>query len=224
MACGVPSMVVNYSAMEDHAKMPGGIPIRVERFFHEAVIETEQRRALPDNEHFCQELTKFLKMKSQQRDELSRRTREYIVEPAEVYGQTEKLPRFSYDRTAAIWTNVLRTCKIKDPATTWLAPAPSLHQPDFNLPRMDMNNTEFARWAITKVMGRPDLAHSYWAGEWIKALNCGFRIEGNQRTAVSRESMVQSLAGFVQERNEAETRRMASVRGSNPHQLAFEVF
>ena len=41
-------------------------------------------------------------MKQEQRDEWSKNTYNYMVEPAEVYGQTEKLPRFSYDRTAAI--------------------------------------------------------------------------------------------------------------------------
>jgi glycosyltransferase involved in cell wall biosynthesis len=221
---GVPVMAVNYSAMEDHCNTPGGIPINVQRFFYEPVIETEQRRALPDNEHFGQQLTRFLRMKPEQRAELSRRTREYIVEPAEVWGQTEKLPRFSYDRTAAIWANLLRTCKIKDPAETWLAPSPSLYQPNLKVPRPDMNNTEFVRWAITSVLGRPELARSFWAGEWIKALNCGFRIETGQKVPVNHDTFVQYLLALVQERNSAELSRVASLRSSNLDQLPIEVF
>lgn len=224
MACGVPAMVVNYSAMEDHAKMPGGIPISVQRFFYEPVIETEQRRALPDNEHFCQELTRFLRMKTDQRADLARRTREYIVEPAEVWGQSEKLPRFSYDRTAAIWSNLLRTCQIGDRSKTWDWPEPNVFVPNTTMPRLDMNNTELVRWAITSVMGWPELASSYWAGEWIKALNCGFRIEGMQKVGVDRNAFVNHLLAIVQERNDAERRRVASLRSSNASQLAFEVF
>jgi glycosyltransferase involved in cell wall biosynthesis len=223
MACGVPALVVNYSAMEDHAKMPGGFPINVQRYFYECVIETEQRRALPDNDHFGELLTRFLKMKPEEYRNLCRRTREYIEAPAEVWGQSEQLPRFSYDRTAAIWTNVLRTCQVHERAETWDHPAPRVTSPDLRLPRPDMTNTEFVRWAVCSVLRRADLADSFMANEWIKALHCGFRIEGNQRIPVDRNGLVQLFLNIVNETNQVETQRVARLGGVNGNQFSIAV-
>lgn len=207
-------MAVNYSAMEDHCKMPGGFPINVERFFYEAVIETEQRRALPSNAHLGEQLTKFLKMKPQEYADLCRRTREYIVEPTEVWGQSEQLPRFSYDRTAAIWSNVLRTCRVKDRTETWDNLEPRIVKPDFRMPKPDMTDAEFVRWAMASVLRRPDLADSFLANEWIKSLHAGFRIEGPNRATCNRNSFIQALVDIVNEKNQIEMRRVGRLAPS----------
>lgn len=223
MACGVPIMAVDYSAMKDHINTPGGIPINVERYFYESVIQTEQRRALPDNKHLGQQLTKFFKMNPEKRAELARRTRAYIEEPTEVYGQSEKLPRFSWDRTAAIWANIFRETQVPDHSETWLRPEPFLVKPNLNQPRPDLNNVEFVRWAITSVMCQPKLARSELANEWIKALNCGFRIENNQQIPFDRNAMIQSCLNIAETRNRAELNRVARLQSVDPNAISFRV-
>lgn len=214
MACGVPVMAVNYSAMQDHVKMPGGIPINVGRFFYEPVIQTEQRRALPDNDHFGQQLTNFLRMKSQQREELCKLTREYIEEPADVWGQTEKLPRFGWDRTATIWANVIDSLEIHDPAETWLNPKPKTFVPNADPIRGDMTNAEFVRWAFANVLGRPDMARSYAANEWVKSLNCGMRAVGGKMAPVDRLVFVNECLEETKRRNDAELARVSRLGGA----------
>jgi hypothetical protein len=223
MSCAVPAMVVNYSAMEDHAKMPGGIPINVGRYFYEAVIETEQRRALPDNKHFGEQLNRIVKMKPGQREELARRTHNYIVEPAEVFGQTEKLPRFGYDRTAAIWMNVIDSIGALDRSKTWDRKEPNYRIPDLKAPNRVMSNTEFVRWAITSIMRRPDLATSFMANEWIRWLNCGFKIEGNQRVPCDRNTIANMAIQIVNEYNSAEKMRADSLVARNNDEIGFTV-
>jgi len=207
-ACGIPTMAVKYSAMEDHLKNPGSITIEVERFFYEAIIETEQRRALPSNKDFVAKLDSFLKRSDLQRDVYAKKTRDHIVEPVETYGQDEKLPRRGWDRTAAIWANVLREQEIYDPADTWEYPRPRVHQPDLRQPKKYMNNSEFVRWAISDILDRPELVYTYFAAEWITALNTGFKVEVDQRIPVDRNRVIEYFLNLINHRNEVEQRRV----------------
>jgi len=222
-ACGVPTMALPYSAMVDHLECPGAIPIDVERFFYEPVIETEQRRALPDNRSFQRELDKFLRLSPVRRQEISKQVRDWIAEPVEVYGQGQKLPRRNWERCAAIWANVIRECPIKDRTTTWLNPRASLCQPDMNPPNQNMTNARFVRWAITRVWCRPEMVRSFMAGEWTRWLNAGFRLEGPQRVPIDRNAVVKHFAALAQRRNEVERMRVASLRESDPNQVPYRV-
>jgi hypothetical protein len=223
MACGIPAMVVNYSAMEDHAKMPGGIPIRVQRFFYEAVIETEQRRALPDNDDFGRKLTWFMRLSQQDRDRLAKSTRDYMVEATEVYGQEEKLPRSSWDRTAAIWTNLLRTMPIHDVSQTWEYPEPRILSPNMNPPKPDMTHVEFVHWLLRDVLRSPELVRGWTAREWTKWLNTGFRMEPQGKVDVNRQFMMRMVVDEIRDRNDWERRRVASLVSNNPDRFVFRV-
>lgn len=223
MACGVPCMAVNYSAMEDHVKMPGGIPIRVERMFYEGVMQTEQRRALPDNADFGRRLTWFLRLSDHERSRLSTDTRAYMEELVPTFGQAEKLPRFGWDRTAAIWANLMRTIPIHDPETTWNRPQAQINTANLNPPKPDMTHAEFVQWLIRDVLKEPGMTRGWMAQEWVKWLNTGFRIEQNGRVDVNRNSLVQMVLGMVQARNEWEQRRVASLSGTSGDNLICRV-
>lgn len=216
-------MALPYSAMVDHLKCPGSIPIEIERFFYEPVIETEQRRALPDNRSFQRELDRFLRLSEAQRYQIGRRVRDWVVEPVEVYGQEEKLPRRSWERCAAIWANVIRECPIKDRTTTWLDSRPHVCRPDVKPPDPNMTNARFVRWAITSIWCRPEMARTFMAGEWTRWLNAGFRIEGQQRVPVDRNAVVRHFAALAQRRNEVEQMRVESLRESDPAQVPYRV-
>jgi hypothetical protein len=201
-------MAVNYSAMEDHVKMPGGIPIRVEKFFRESVIETEQKRALPDNNDFVKQVNNFLRLSSGQRQELSIKTRDYMEEPTPCYGEEKlKLPRFSWDRTARIWYNIIKETKILPQNETWLSPEPKIYIPNINPPD-NLNNAEFIKWTIKEILGRPDLINSFLCNEWIKNLNCGFRIEGSNRIPLDRKGAIKFFSDWANSNNAAENARV----------------
>lgn len=224
MSCGVPSMCVNYSAMEDHVKMPGGIPINVERFFYESCQETEQRRALPDNNHFADQLTLFFKKNDIERQKISNRTRDYIVEPVETRGCDNKLPRFSWDRAAAIWAYHLRTCDIKNNIETWNNPIPMIHNPKPARLDVSMTDVEFVNWAISYILKEDRLIGSFWAKEWVKALGCGFRFDGPKKVNVDRQYIINIFMEILNNKNYAENFRVGLLRNNkNNKQLEISV-
>jgi hypothetical protein len=209
MACGVPVAAVNYSAMQDHLKCPTSIPIEVERFFWEAIIETEQRRALPNNSDFVSKLDRFLKQTVDQRTEKARQTRQYVTELIDTYGQDTKMPRCGWERTAAIWKNFIDNIPIKDRKDTWLCPVSRIRRPNLKPPKLDMNNTEFVTWVIRDVWNRPSMARTHFAGEWIKSLNSGFRTHGDKRVPFDRNGLVEHFVQCVQRENSVEEKRLA---------------
>lgn len=219
ISCGVPIAAVDYSAMQDHLKCPTSIPIDVERFFWEAIIETEQRRALPSNILFASKLDRFLKQSESQRIEKSQQTRNYATELVDTYGQDQKMPRYSWERTAAIWGQVIREIKIKDPQTTWLCPTSRVRQPNLTPPNDNMNNSEFVNWIIGKVWGHPEMLHTHFTGEWLKNLNSGSKTVGDRRVPFDRKQLIEHFMGLVQQSNAVEERRLASLKSGIPDQI-----
>lgn len=208
LACGVPVAAVDYSAMQDHLRCPTSIPIKVQRFFWEAIIETEQKRALPDNSDFISKLDRFLKFSDEKRQEISRKTRAYAEELVETYGTDQKLPRYGWERTTEIWRNVLKETSVKDRETTWLCETPRIRQPNLVPPKKNMDNSEFVNWVIGKVWGRPNMLHTHFAGEWLKCLNSGARTVGDQRRPFDRSQFVNHFLEIVKQDNEIEQKRI----------------
>jgi glycosyltransferase involved in cell wall biosynthesis len=220
-ACGIPTMAVRYSAMEDHLQNPTAIPIEVERFFWESIIETEQRRALPSHQDFVNKLDRFLKQSESVRDEKSKQTRAYIEELVPTYGQDTPMRRRGWERTAAIWAQVIRETTIKDQKDTWLCPFSRTRNPELVAPSNDMNNSEFVNWVIGKVWGRPDMLHTHFASDWLKSLNSGSRTVGEHRVPFDRNKLVEHFLELVKQSNSTEERRLAAL--SNQQQDSVKV-
>ena len=222
MACGIPCMAVRYSAMEDHLICPTSVPIEVGRYFYESIIETEQRRALPNNDDFVQKLDRFVKFSYEKKQELSKQTREYAIEKTCVYGQEEKIPRFSWDRTAAIWKNILDKCEIQDINLTWLNPVPQLIEPNITQPPDGLDNVQFVNWVIENVWRRPKMINSHFAFEWMRYLNCGFMIQGTQKFNVDRQYIFNHFLNLVNNQNKAEEQRVV-ILNPNKNEINFTV-
>lgn len=218
-ACGIPTMAVDYSAMQDHLKNPTSIPIKVQRFFWEPITETEQKRALPDNMDFVNKLDRFLKLNHEKREQLRVETRKYCETLVDVWGQETKLPRSSWDRTAAIWGNLLRTCNIKNQNETWLCPRAKIHKPNLQMPKSKMDNIEFANWVIESIWGRNDFKNTYFALEWATALGIGWKIQDGGRIEVNRESMVKYFLNLANEKNILEQKRISILNRKNKNGL-----
>ena len=222
-ACGVPVFAVNYSAMEDHANSPGGTPIRVERFFHECMIETEQKRALPDNDDCANKLITHIKKGKAHLQSLGQKGRDHIMEIME----DTNLPRGSWDRVAKLWEKHFDTCPVPDRATTWDFTEPKLIHPNSNVPN-NLDNAAFVKWCCVNIYRRPDLVNSYDMYELVKNLNSGFRQESSgcpfchrsNRIRIGRQEIVNYFTNLVSEHNQAETRRVQIVQ---PMETNFEV-
>jgi len=224
-ACGVPVMATDYSAIKDHMKNPANTPIKVGRFHYEAIIETEQKRAFPDNDDFVNKMDKFLKLTKEQRSKLSEQARQYILEPINVFGQAEKLPRYSWDRTAAIWKNVINQCEIYDQNDTWLNPVcDQIDIKSLNVPP-NLDNVEFINFVMREVYKHPELENSHFALEWVKWLNMGFIIVGGQRNNIDRRYVVNHFVNLVNKYNEAQNRRVNILNKQNsPQSLEIGIF
>ena len=214
-ACGVPTMAVRYSAMEDHLQNPTSIPIEVERFFWEAIIETEQKRALPDNNDFIRKLDIFLKQSEQTRQEKSKQTRQYIEENVPTYGQDIQMRRRGWERTSAIWGKVIRDIEILDQNTTWLRPTPNIRNPELTPPSDKMNNIEFVHWAVSDVWGRPEMKKSQFVRDLIMSLNSGSRTEGDRRVPFDRNALLNQFITLVNEENALEHKRFQMLQDTD---------
>jgi len=203
---GLPTMCVNYSAMEDHVKSTGGIAIDVGRYYHESLQQTEQRRALPDNYDFGRKLTGIFKKSEAERKMLSQKIRAWVEEPIKVPGELRKLPRFSWDYTAAVWEHWLETIPTKDRTTTWDSPVPNLLPMPQNPPN-NMTNTEFVHWIITNTIGK-QWCRTPMADEWIRALNIGCRFVGPNKMPVDRQAVWNAFCDRVKAHNDFEQQRI----------------
>lgn len=203
MACGVPVAATRYSAMEDYFNAPYSIPIEVDRYFREPMTETEQRRAYPSNKDFVQKLDNFMKLNEDRRKEISKKIRDYIVEPIQTYGTDQKFPRYSWDRTAEIWRNVIRDTEIHDRSKTWDNNHPLLKDPNKKPPN-NLNNADFVRWLIGDFWQRPKLCYTMFAGQWIKGLNCGFIQEGPRQIQINKQIAYDNFKNMIENENKFE--------------------
>lgn len=214
IACGVPVAAVDYSAMQDHLKCPTSMPIRVERFFWETVIQTEQKRALPDNRDLVNIIDKFFKQNEETRIRNSTKTRQYAEESCPVYNTQLSLPRLGWDRTAAIWSQAIAEMPILDSNLTWNNPELKLIKPDFTPPKNDMSNVEFIRWLIGDIWGKPELMNTHIAYEWIKSLNSGFRTAGDKRVPCTRKDVANHFTEIIKYANHIEEKRFNRLKRS----------
>jgi len=210
-SCGIPTMAIRYSAMEDHLKNPTSIPIEVGKFFREGVLDTEQKRALPNSQDFIDKLNNFVKLSTEKKEALSKQTRQYVMEKVDTYGTDDKLPRSSWERTTEIWRNILKECSIKETENTWLNPNTDVHKPNLTDLNKPMNNTVFARWVIREIWGKPDMEHTYFAGQWIKALNVGYLLNGAQTIPMDRQKMIDHFVKLIRDKNAAEKFRVKTI-------------
>lgn len=159
-ACGVPAMGVEYSATEEQVQPEFGcMPIKVGKFFYESVIETEQRRSLPDTQDTVEKIYKFFTLAKEEKEELSKLARQ------------DAENNYSFDRSAKIFESAIDSIKID--TKPWDDPIPEVSPLNMNIPQFQ-NNADFIDWCIDNILGKPKLKDTYWRNELIKGLNVGF--------------------------------------------------
>jgi glycosyltransferase involved in cell wall biosynthesis len=167
-SCGIPSMAIDYTATAEQVEIDGCQPIKVSKFFHEPVIETEQRRALPDTQDTVKKFYNFFTLSSQEHKRMSELVR---IDAAENY---------SFDRAAKIFERAFDSLDIIDHGKTWDNPTPNIITIPKAIPRF-INNAEFIDWCIENFLGDNKLKTTHWRNELIKALNVGYNMSRGGR-------------------------------------------
>ncbi len=151
-ACGIPTMVTNYSSLEDFPKTIGSEPINVKSFSKE--IATGQDNAVPDNEHLVELWTKFFTKPDAIRNVLRIKTRRLFE------------LNYGWEKCAQIWGNAIDSVSIPSDWTTPIQlrqPAPKTNQP--------FDNIGYAKWLISEVALWPERLNSIYESNLVRNLN-----------------------------------------------------
>lgn len=161
-ACAVPTMVVNYSGMEDLVNRTDAIPINVSAFNRE--VHTARYMAIPDIDDFIKKLTNILDLPSSVRQAFGYKSREKV--------KTE----FNWDITVQNIVSVFD----KLPEKNWRTPRRFINAPKVDLNQFNhANNEQFVNWCILNVLQRPEFIGSYFASRMVKDLNWGHKTQGS---------------------------------------------
>lgn len=154
LACGVPIVGVDYSAVSEILDYGGGKKIKPIGFTQE--IESGRKFAVPDNK----ELAKYLE--------------EFCLLPSSVKSRMGVLARLNYEKNWSIektygtWIKAIESVKSKK---GWDA-APNIHNIPTDYPK-NLDNKKFAEWLILVVLNRREYIGSEMHTRLIRDLNNG---------------------------------------------------
>lgn len=194
-ACGVPAMVLNYSALQDVAREQPELAINVQRRFWEPEIQTGQARALPDLDHFADKLMWFFELEDKEKKRLGSEARRFAEE------------KYSFDHTADVLSESFNKMSVYDQKKTWLNPKPRIRKIPQQIADLS-SNTEFVNWCIENVLQDPSLVNTYWSYSLVKAVNVGYRIDKGGRIPFNRNKLVKLFVDMVREANQWESARV----------------
>jgi glycosyltransferase involved in cell wall biosynthesis len=182
-SCGVPVYSTDYSAMSDVVRKIGGVPIRV------LSLDEEQGsgclRARPDGDDFIAKLGSYFSKPESLRRLANQKARTC----------TEK--SYSWDKTTETWMKVFDSLPLREPKATWDSP-PRIHIPQAAPAEMPSNEA-YVKWAITNVLGRPELVNSYLALRLIRDLNWGATTQGLGSSYFNEDSFEHGYRARVRE-------------------------
>tara|TARA_Y100001938_G_C8088674_1_gene433677 strand:- start:2153 stop:2920 length:768 start_codon:yes stop_codon:yes gene_type:complete len=177
--CGVPVVTVDYSAMQSIAENIGAISIKP--LAHSIECETGCKRAIPDNRQFTQELINLYD------------TREQLPALGE-YMRDKTTERYSWDKTAESWLNIIRRLPTKDPEETWLSP-PKIFEPATEIPSGIEHMVDKVNFIFNHVLHKPEWIGSFLWKKVLKDCTFGYRCENLDKDFYFSESHVQSQHG-----------------------------
>ncbi|MFQ3675343.1 MAG: glycosyltransferase [Endomicrobiia bacterium] len=195
--CGVPSIVVNYSAMEDFVREIYSIPIPVKRFFFESGIGAY--RALPDNDHFVQTILQL--HSSEYLKELGKKSRNTAIE------------NYSYVKTAQTIGNLILSHSTKN----WLQKRNINFSTEIP---SEMSTFDFVKYCLTNVACFPELVHSHFACVSRKNLENGFATKGEISIPYLRDNFISECDNLRKKVEEFEDKKWKKLKKLDSSQLA----
>lgn len=180
--CGAVPFAVDITAPTDIIRKLGIEPIEVERTFWS--LEEKAIRGLPNNKKFGHQLYEFLRKP----EPIRSIKRQEIIENAKTH--------YNWDNTVNVWME----CFDKfTPKNNWNMPS-KIHRPtqvDMSIP----SNYEFTKEAFIKILGKPELVHTYFFSNLVYSLNNGITREGQKIMPFHREHLVKLLNAMVEKYN-----------------------
>jgi len=154
-ACGVAGLYQNYSAMEDHVENGGGLPIKVQRLYHEA--ETEAIRSMPDISDMMKKM-ELLAFNENKRNKLAKQAR----------ACAERM--HSLDLTANKIECILDELEILNRDSTW-DKLPRFETVTAERPGNNISDETFVRWCYTNILAREPEDKGFT--DWMASLKKG---------------------------------------------------
>jgi len=168
-SCEVPLMATDYSAMYDVVRKVGGYPINV--LGYQTEISTGCLRALPDDDHLVSLLTSFFNKPKAVRNLEGLKTRKL----------TNKA--YSWEKTKEVWANAIISVYTQ---SMWDKPV-NMHEPaEYN--SSEMSTSEFAKWLIKDVYGKPEKLGSLLESTLVRDLNYGVTTGAYNADNISEDS------------------------------------
>lgn len=195
--CGIPIMAVENSAMWEQAHAPGGIPIPVKVHAQECITQTNQLRAIPDNEATTQLFYKFFTATPEYRAKLGQEARDWVVK------------QYSWPNIAKIWEDIIDETPILDRSQTWDAPPYIIK--NLAMPNQQLSNIDFVKWVLVDVLHKPRMFHDV-GGRFAQILDQGFEPQPLEDGRMmykpyNRENFIQFIVGQINQNNMLESMR-----------------
>ncbi len=154
-ACGIAGLYQNYSAMEDHVQNGGGLPIKIDRLYHEA--ETEAVRSLPDVNDMMEKM-EMLAFDKKQREKLASQARACA------------LRMHSWDVTSVKIEQIMDKMELLDREKTWDKP-PVFDNVQPERPDPKFTDEEFVTWCYQYILSRDPEEKGF--NDWMGSLSNG---------------------------------------------------
>jgi glycosyltransferase involved in cell wall biosynthesis len=195
-SCGIPTMAINHSAMKSQTEGVNGCwALEPLVLFDEPVTQTEQRRALPNNEDTAKKIYKFFCSDEKTKNEWSKSVRKDVED------------NYTYERAAKIFEEAIDSQVIVDHELTWLRKDRNFIYPNTEVPRIPLNGS-FVDWCIENILKRPDLVNSYWRDSILRSINAGVVLERGGRGKFTREDFINKIKNIVDKHNHWEAARL----------------
>jgi len=176
-SCGIPIFAINYSGMEEITTKVNGKKIN---FILAKELETGSDRATPDNDHLISEIKKWINLSDDEKDALSKETRNLLV------------LNYSWDKTASKFIEIFDSLPYKD---IWDEPLEV--NTNTSVPDNVTNNRDFVNYIIDNIMLEPKLKKTYFAQSLIKSLDETFDITDKKLSQADKQNTVKILEIYL---------------------------
>lgn len=158
LACGVPIMATDYSAMSEIIHESVGRAISVKTLKRE--VETGRLMAIPDKESFINHAIEFFNKKQEDR------TQEAQLSKL-CYGMR------NWNDSISTWIKAINESQ---PQLPWNSPQKRLYPP--SKPTGYMSNTDYAKYLIVNILQEPERLGTHFESRLIRDLNNGYCYRG----------------------------------------------
>jgi hypothetical protein len=196
-ACGIPAMAVDYSAMSEQVNTFGCFPIEVERYFYESVLETEQRRALPDNKDAIRKIRDFFKLSEDTKKAMSHAVR------------VDAATNYSFDRAAKVFEDAIDNTEILDRTKTWDNPVPQYMPCNTNVPRAFKSVDQMIDWCFLNILGQDPRSDIAFRNSLIKGITTGIMLGRRGKESFDANKAVRMMVDMANNNNQWESARLA---------------